>query len=248
MLETQGLTRTFGHLTAVDDVDLTVKRGTFHSIIGPNGAGKTTLFNLLSGALAPTKGTVKLGGQDITDAGPEQRVHYGLGRSFQISDVFDSLTVRENIRLAVQSLQYREVSTLDRLFRQTSAFRDIETRTQEVLEQTDLVDQSDTKAAALSYGDRRRLEISIVLATDPEVVLLDEPTAGMSKENTLETIETIQELLSEKTLMLVEHDIELVMELADTITVLHSGSVLADGTPEEIARNDEVNRVYLGGS
>ncbi|WP_096391287.1 ABC transporter ATP-binding protein [Halopenitus persicus] len=245
-LETRGLTRQFGQLVAVDEVDLTVEKDSFHCIIGPNGAGKTTLFNLLSGALSPTSGSITLNGRDITNTTPEQRVHYGLGRSFQISDVFTNLTVKENIRLGIQSRQYRDLGVVDKLFSPTSTFEDIERRTAEVLEQTHLMEYADTEASALSYGNKRRLEISIVLATDPEVVLLDEPTAGMSRENTMATIEMLQGILADKTLVLVEHDIDLVMELADRITVLHNGATLAVGSPNEIADSEEVNRVYLG--
>ena len=247
VLRTENLTRRFGELVAVDDVNLAVREGEFRSIIGPNGAGKTTLFNLVSGAMAPTEGRVVFAGEDVTGLGPHERVRRGMGRSFQISNVFGGLTVRENVRLAAQSVVEGTFGPYEALLKPTGGFPEVLARTDEVLSRIDLDDQAGTVADALAYGDRRRLEIGIVLATDPELVLLDEPTAGMSGDETRETIDLIREVLAEKTLVLVEHDIDLVMELSDTITVLHYGRILAEGTPEEIAASDEVQEAYLGG-
>lgn len=247
ILRTENLTRRFGELAAVDDVNLAVREGEFRSIIGPNGAGKTTLFNLVSGAMAPTEGRVVFAGQDVTGLAAHERVRRGMGRSFQISNVFGGLTVRENVRLAVQSVVADTFDPYEALLKPTGEFPDVQARTDEVLARIALDDQAGTVADALAYGDRRRLEIGIVLATDPELVLLDEPTAGMSGDETRETIDLIREVLAGKTLVLVEHDIDLVMALSDTITVLHYGRVLTEGTPEEIAASDEVQEAYLGG-
>lgn len=247
ILQTENLTKRFGELAAVDGVNLTVRAGEFRSIIGPNGAGKTTLFNLITGALAPTEGRVVFAGEDVTDLAPHDRVRRGIGRSFQISNVFGGLTVRENVRLAAQSTVDETFGPVESLLKPTREFPDVLARTDEVLARIDLDDQADAVADALAYGDRRRLEIGIVLATDPDLVLLDEPTAGMSGDETRETIDLVRDVLADKTLILVEHDIDLVMELSERITVLHYGRVLAEGTPDEIAASEEVQSAYLGG-
>jgi len=247
ILRTEGLVKTFGNFAAIDDVTVAVERGEFRSIIGPNGAGKTTFFNLISGALDVTDGAVYFDGEEITELPPEERIRRGMGRSFQISNIFGGLTVRENVRLAVQSLHREEYSLIESLFRPTGTYDGINDRTDEILERIDLVDVADLEAESLPYGDKRRLEIGVVLATEPELVLFDEPTAGMSPEETQNTIDLIEEVLVEQTLIIVEHDIELVMEISDTITVLHHGQVLAEGTPEEIAADQDVQDAYLGG-
>ncbi|WP_255169630.1 ABC transporter ATP-binding protein [Natrononativus amylolyticus] len=246
ILSTRGLTKRFGQFAAVDDVDLDVRRGEFRSIIGPNGAGKTTLFNLLSGALPATEGSVEFNGEDVTSLSPAERVRRGVGRSFQISNVFGGLTVRENVRLAAQAV-HDDYGFLESLFTPTDRFGTMNDRTDRVLEQIQLESVADVKADALAYGDRRRLEIGVVLATDPEIVLFDEPTAGMSVEETRATIDLIEEVLEEQTLLLIEHDIELVMTLSDRITVLNRGEILAEGPPDAIAANETVQEAYLGG-
>lgn len=247
ILHTDGLTKRFGELVAVDDVNLSVERGEFRSIIGPNGAGKTTTFNLISGALSPSEGTVWFNGENVTGLAAHDRVRRGMARSFQISNVFGGLTVRENVRLAAQSTFDRSFSPVDSFFKPTDEFPDVLGRADAVLDRIDLADQAETVANALAYGDRRRLEIGIVLATDPDLVLLDEPTAGMSGDETRETIALIEDVLADKTLVLVEHDIDLVMSLSDRITVLHYGQILAEGTPAEIAASEDVQDAYLGG-
>ena len=247
ILQTDGLVKEFGNFAAIDDVDVAVKRGEFRSIIGPNGAGKTTFFNLISGALDVTEGGVYFNGEDITDLPPQERIRRGMGRSFQISNIFGGLTVRENVRLAVQAHRREEYNFWESLFKPTSRYDDINDRTEEILGRIGLADDADVEADSLPYGDKRRLEIGVVLATEPELVLFDEPTAGMSPEETQSTIDLIEEVLVEQTLILVEHDIELVMEISDTITVLHHGQVLAEGTPEEIANDQDVQDAYLGG-
>jgi branched-chain amino acid transport system ATP-binding protein len=246
-LRTDGLTKQFSGFTAVDAVDLRVERGEFRSIIGPNGAGKTTLFNLISGAMTPTAGTITLLGTDVTDDSPAARVARGLGRSFQLTTVFAGLSVRENVRLASQAVTYDDLSPLRRLFGSPDDVGAVTERTASVLDRIGLAESAETQASALSYGDRRRLELGLVLATDPEVVLLDEPTAGMSGEETLATIDLIEDVLSEKTLVLVEHDVDLVMQLSDRITVLNGGRPITTGTPEEVADDEAVQRAYLGG-
>jgi branched-chain amino acid transport system ATP-binding protein len=247
ILRTEGLVKEFGNFAAIDDVNVAVERGEFRSVIGPNGAGKTTFFNLISGALDATEGTVYFDGDDVTDLPPQERIRLGMGRSFQISNVFGGLSVRENVRLAVQANKRESYSVRESLFKPTDRYDGINERTDEILERIDLDDIADEEADALPYGDKRRLEIGVVLATDPQLVLFDEPTAGMGPEETQNTIDLIEEVLVEQTLILVEHDIELVMEISDTITVLNHGQVLAEGTPEEIANDPDVQDAYLGG-
>jgi branched-chain amino acid transport system ATP-binding protein len=247
ILRTDGLCKEFGSFAAIDDVSISVERGEFRSIIGPNGAGKTTFFNLVSGAMDATDGTVYFDGEDVTGLPPEQRIRRGMARSFQISNVFGGLTVRENVRLAAQALHREEYGFLESLFRPTDRYDGINDEADRVLDRIGLAEAADTTAASLPYGDKRRLEIGVVLATDPDLVLFDEPTAGMSPEQTENTIELIEEALVDQTLLLVEHDIELVMDLSDAITVLHRGEVLAEGTPDDIADNPDVRDAYLGG-
>lgn len=247
LLETEGLTRQFGSLIAVDDVDLSVEAGEFRSVIGPNGAGKTTLFNLISGALAPTEGRVVFDGEDVTELSPDQRTRQGMARSFQISTVFSGLSVRENVRLAAQAAFDEGFSARESFLTPKDEFADVNERTEAVLERSELTERADELAKSLAYGDRRRLEIAIVLATDPDVILLDEPTAGMSAEETKATMDLIDEVLADRTLLLIEHDIDLVMRVSDRITVLHQGAILAEGTPEEVADDEDVHDAYLGG-
>ena len=247
ILRTENLTKRFGQFTATADIDLEIKRGEFRSIIGPNGAGKTTLFNLVTGALPVTDGHIYFDGEEITDLSPPERVRRGIGRSFQISNIFGGLTVRENVRLAAQSISRNEYNFIESLFKTTDQYDGMNERTDDVLNRIGLMQIADERANALAYGDKRRLEIGVVLATDPEIVLFDEPTAGMSVEETRKTIELIEEVLVDQTLLIIEHDIELVMELSDRITVLNHGEILAEGTPEEITEDQRVQDAYLGG-
>lgn len=247
VLRTDGLTKRFGEMAAVDHVDLVVEQGEFRSVIGPNGAGKTTLFNLITGALPVSDGTVEFRGEDITSLSPHERVRRGLGRSFQITNVFDGLTVRENVRLAAQSLFGEDISGRQAMFADKDGFEDVNRHTEEILERVGLADRAGEVAETLAYGDQRRLEIGIVLAYDPELVMLDEPTAGMSSEESRATIDLIEDVLAEKSLMLIEHDIDLVMSVSDRITVLTRGQELATGTPEEISTDADVREAYLGG-
>ncbi|WP_267639551.1 ABC transporter ATP-binding protein [Haloarchaeobius amylolyticus] len=246
VLETRELTRRFGELVATDDLSIEVQAGEFRSIIGPNGAGKTTLFNLVSGALYPSEGAVIFQGEDVSRLPPHKRVKKGIGRSFQITNVFGGLSVRENVRLAAQAT-VGERSPVQNLFGNKDSFPDLNERTDDVLSRVGLDGRGDERASAMAYGDRRRLEIGLVLATDPDLVMLDEPTAGMSADETRATMELIGDVLSDRTVLLIEHDIELVMNASDRITVLNRGSELATGAPEEVAENDEVQQAYLGG-
>jgi branched-chain amino acid transport system ATP-binding protein len=247
VLRTDGLSKKFGEFVAVGNIDMAVERGEFRSVIGPNGAGKTTLFNLISGAMTPTSGRIFLGGTDISHFSPDERVKRGLARSFQITTVFNGLTVRENVRLAAQSMALDDISRAELILADRNSIEHVNAVCDDVLGRINLTDQATTQASDLAYGDRRRLEIGLVLATNPEVVLLDEPTAGMSTEEMITIVELIKEVLADKTLILVEHDVELVMDISNKITVLHQGKVLANGTPEEISDDNEVQQAYLGG-
>jgi len=247
ILETHDLTKRFDELVAVDRVNLSVEAGEFRSVIGPNGAGKTTLFNTITGALRASEGEVVFDGEDVTALPSYERVRRGIGRSFQITNVFGGLSVLENVRLAAQSIPSREMSVGAQLFREKQRFEDVTARAERVLEDVGLAEHAETTASTLAYGDQRRLEIGLVLATDPEVVLLDEPTAGMGVEETEATMQLVDDVLAEQTLLLIEHDIDLVMDVSDKITVLNRGSVVTTGTPEAVANDEEVQAAYLGG-
>ena len=245
ILEAVGLRKQFGALVAVDDVSIQVRRNALHAIIGPNGAGKTTLFNLLSGNLKPTSGRVLFKGRDITREPVHRTIHFGIGRSFQITNIFPSLTVFENIRLAAQALGNDNL----KFWRSASHFKRYEERTWAVIEQVGLRERAHTAARTLPHGDQRKLELGVILAPDPEVLMLDEPTAGMASEQVPELIALIQSIQQSggKTIMLVEHNMNVVMNVSDTITVMHLGKVLAEGPPAAIAADKEVQTAYLGG-
>lgn len=245
IIETKNLTKNFGALAAVNDVSIRIKAGTLHAIIGPNGAGKTTFFNLLSGTLKPTSGKVFYKGMDLTGKPIHSMIHMGIGRSFQITNIFPNLTVYENIRLASQAMENSNL----RLLMDTTKMERCEARTAEVVEKVGLTSQTWLPARVLSHGDQRKLELGMILAPDPELLLLDEPTAGMATDQVPELIILIQEVQKSgtKTVILVEHNMNVVMSVSDRITVMHQGMVLAEGTPAEIAANHEVQTAYLGG-
>ena len=245
IFETVNLRKEFGALVAVDDVSIKVRRHSLHAIIGPNGAGKTTFFNLLSGNLEPTGGHVLFKGRDITHQPVHRTIHFGIGRSFQITNIFPNLTVFENIRLASQALGADNF----KFWRSASHFRQYEDRAWRVIERVGLLERAQMPARTLPHGDQRKLELGMILAPNPEVLLLDEPTAGMAAEQVPELIGLIQEIqkAGDKTVMLVEHNMNVVMRVSDTITVMYLGKVLAEGTPAEIAANREVQTAYLGG-
>jgi branched-chain amino acid transport system ATP-binding protein len=245
LLETHDLRKAFGALVAVDDVSIQVQAGTIHSIIGPNGAGKTTFFNLLSGNLEPTAGRVVYKGKDITRLPLHRSAHIGIGRSFQITNLFPNLTALENVRLACQALGKDNFSFL----RPAGHFKQYEQRAWAILQQVGLAERALMPARTLPHGDQRKLELGIILAADPELMLLDEPTAGMAAEQVPELMALIKEIQSSggKTVVLVEHNMNVVMSVSDRITVMHQGQVLAEGTPAEIAANETVQSAYLGG-
>ncbi len=244
IVETKRLRKEFGTLVAVANVSIKVKPNTIHSIIGPNGAGKTTFFNLLSGNLSPSQGRVFYKGKDITQLPLHRTAHLGIGRSFQITNIFPNLTVLENIRLACQALGRGNF----RFMRSHKKFQEFEERSWEVIHQVGLEKEALLPARTLPHGGQRKLELGIILAADPEVLLLDEPTAGMAAEQVPELIELIREVqrAGSKTVMLVEHNMNVVMSISDYITVMHQGQVLAEGTPAEIAANEVVQSAYLG--
>jgi branched-chain amino acid transport system ATP-binding protein len=244
ILETRKLRKEFGALVAVANVSIKVRANTLHSIIGPNGAGKTTFFNLLSGNIEPTSGRVIFKGRDITHLPLHRTAHLGIGRSFQITNIFPNLTVLENIRLACQALGRDNF----RLLRHYRHFRQYEERAWEVIRQVGLTGRALMPARTLPHGDQRKLELGMILAPDPEVLLLDEPTAGMAAEQVPKLMELIQHIqeAGDKTVMLVEHNMNVVMSVSDFITVMHQGQVLAEGTPAEITANEVVQSAYLG--
>ena len=245
LLETHNLRKAFGALVAVDDVSIQVQAGTIHSIIGPNGAGKTTFFNLLSGNLEPTAGRVIYKGKDITRLPLHRSAHIGIGRSFQITNLFPNLTALENVRLACQALGKDNF----RFLQAAGHFKRYEQRALAILQQVGLAERALMLARTLPHGDQRKLELGIILAADPELLLLDEPTAGMAAEQVPELMALIKEIQTSggKTVILVEHNMNVVMSISDRITVMHQGQVLAEGTPAEIAANEKVQSAYLGG-
>jgi len=240
LLESQGLTKVFGGLTAVNRVDFQVRRGELRSVIGPNGAGKTTFFNLLTGVLPPSSGRVLFKGRDITRLPAHAVSRLGIARSYQVTNIFGDLSVFENVRIAAQSrvTHYRCWGNADRL-------AEVNRRADEILGLLGLTAKRHVRGAELSHGEQRYLEIGIALAIDPDFLLLDEPTAGMSPEETQRTAAFVRQLAGHVTIVLVEHDMEVVMGISDRITVLNYGEVLAEGTPAEIRDNADVRRVYL---
>lgn len=241
MLETRGLTKTFGALAAVDQVDLEVPRGQLTSIIGPNGAGKSTLFNLISGQLQPDQGEIRFEGEPITGRPPYELLKKGIARSFQITNLFGGLTVAENLRLAAQAKTPRRwfLTSLDRLEKPLKIAA-------ELLDRFELAHLAAEEARHLSHGDQRRLEIAVCMASRPKLLMLDEPTQGMAREETKKTDELIRKLVGAVTVLLIEHDIELVMSISDKVVVMHQGRKIAEGAPETVRRDPEVQDAYLG--
>ncbi len=245
ILETKDLTINFGGHVAVDHVNFSVEPYHFKSIIGPNGAGKTTFFNLLSGQLKPTKGEVYWKGEDITKLPPMKRTRKGIGRSFQITNVFPNLTVLENVRLAVQS----QKGVRYNMFSHYLHFKDFEKRAMELLMTVLLEKKAHSIAKNLAHGEKRKLEIAMLLALETEILLLDEPTAGMSIEEVPAILEVIKLIKAkgDRTIVLIEHKMDMILDLSDSVTVLFNGRLLADGTPQEIMNNETVQSAYLGG-
>ena len=244
ILQVRGLSKHFGGLAAVDDVSLDVGIGELHAIIGPNGAGKTTLINVLSGDLSPSAGSVLFRGTEMARLAPEQRSRLGVGRSYQKVNIFPAFSALENCRLAAQS---REPRPLDWL-RDAMSYESVLENARRALAAVGLGNRAAVMAATLSHGEQRQLEIAMSLATDPKLLLLDEPLAGMGAEETLSMVKLIGELTKNHAILLVEHDMDAVFRLAQVLTVMVSGKILATGAPETVRANREVQRAYLGGT
>lgn len=241
ILETKSVVKSFGGLMAVSNASLVVEKGAMRALIGPNGAGKTTLLNLITGQLPVTSGQIFFKGADITRMGPDVISKKGIARTLQITSIFGGLTVYENIWAAVQSRK-----RFFNPFVRASKWRDVREKTDHMLELTGLQDKAHTISSELSYGEQRLLEIGIALSTEPELLLLDEPTAGLSTQESLILVRKIRDMIAGKTIILVEHDMGVVMDLAEKITVLYYGVILTEGTPQEIKDNEKVREVYLG--
>jgi branched-chain amino acid transport system ATP-binding protein len=242
VLSCQGLVKKFGGITATNKVSLDLRRGARHALIGPNGAGKTTLINLMTGVLDATEGSIVLEGQDITRLAPHQRVRRGMVRTFQINQLFASMTPLETLALVVS--QQRGLGS--RWWRSLGQDAAVAERAQQLLEQFHLAEVASQKTEHLAYGKRRLLEIAIALACEPRVLLLDEPVAGVPAGEREELLQTVAALPADVSVLLIEHDMDLVFSFADRMTVLVNGGVLTEGTPDEIAANPDVKAVYLG--
>jgi branched-chain amino acid transport system ATP-binding protein len=244
ILETRGLTKEFKGFVAVDNVNLSVRRGSIHALIGPNGAGKTTTFNLLTKFLPVTAGTILFNGQDITRDKPADVARRGIIRSFQISAVFPNLTVLENVRVALQ----RSLKTSFHFWRSERSLDVLNQRAMDLLERVDLAKFARLHAGELAYGRKRTLEIATTLAMDPELMLLDEPTAGMGHEDVDRVKELIREVAVGRTVLMVEHNMSVVADISSTITVMQRGAVLAEGSYADVSRNPQVIEAYMGTS
>jgi len=243
ILRTEKLTKAFGGLIAVNNLDLTIPEGEVRAIIGPNGAGKSTLLLMIIGMLKPTEGKIFFKDKDITGLPPYKVFRLGISATFQTSNIFPNLSVYENIWIAAQSRCKGKMNPLIHHRR----LKDVENRVEEILKRLNLKDLAEEPAGKLSHGDQRVLEVGLALATDPDLLLLDEPTSGMSPKEAAEMAKLIKELSKEVSIVLVEHNMDVVMRVADKITVLDKGKILAEGTPKMISDNRRVQEVYLGG-
>jgi branched-chain amino acid transport system ATP-binding protein len=244
LVRTERLTKAFGALTAVNEVTLDVEEGVLHSVIGPNGAGKTTFFNLLTGQLQPTSGRIIFDGRDIAGTSPHEIAHLGIARSFQRTSIFPTLSILDNVWLAVFA---RQKSWRGLAWRRADRYPELTRRATEVLEEVGLGDKAGQPARAISHGEQRQLELAIALAAAPRLLLLDEPAAGLSPDETQKMVTLVRKLKGRYAVILIEHKIDVVMTMSDRISVMHFGSVIAEGTPAEIQQNAEVRRAYLGG-
>ena len=242
ILEARELTKQFRGFTAVDKVSISVRRGSIHALIGPNGAGKTTFFNLLTKFLPPTSGSIVYNGHDITRERPAQTARRGVIRSFQISAVFPHLTVMENVRVALQ----RKLGTSFHFWKSDRTLNHLNERAMELLAEVDLESFADIETVELPYGRKRALEIATTLAVDPELMLLDEPTQGMGHEDVGRVVELIRKVAKNRTVLMVEHNMSVISNLSDQITVLARGTVLAEGPYEEVSKNPLVLEAYVG--
>ncbi len=242
LLRVENATMSFDGFIAINDVSINVEKGQLACIIGPNGAGKSTLFNLITGHLTPTEGKVYFHDQDITGKAPHTICQFGMGRSFQRTNIFPRLSVFENVQVAVLSHTRKTLNFL------TPTRNLVQAETYALLEDVGLVDEAHSTSGTLSYGFQKQLELGITLASDPEILLLDEPTAGMSPQETTNSIALIERITRERglTLLFTEHDMDVVFSVAEKITVLHQGAVLAEGAPDEVKDNPDVQRIYLG--
>ena len=242
VLKVEGLSKRFGGVYSLEDVSFSVSGGERLAIIGPNGAGKTTLFNVLAGQLSATRGRVYLFGQEITNIAPNRRARLGMARSFQISNLFFNLTVLDNTLLAIQGRRARSFQ----MFRSIETYGDMFAKAKKLLSTTDLWDKRDDLVRNMSHGEQRNLEIVLSLASEPKVLLLDEPTAGLTEAESANIFKVVSGLGSDTTVLFVAHDMDLVLNVADRIIVLHYGHTIAEGTPEEIQANPKVKEVYMG--
>jgi branched-chain amino acid transport system ATP-binding protein len=244
LVRTEFLTKSFGALTAVNSVTLEVAEGSLHSVIGPNGAGKTTLFNLLTGQQTPTSGRIIFDGRDIAGTPPHRITHLGIARSFQRTSIFPTLSIVDNVWLAAFA---RQESWRGLAWRRADGYPELTRRALDVLREVGLGDKARLPAREISHGEQRQLELAIALAAAPRLLLLDEPAAGLSSDETQKMVALVQKLKGRYTILLIEHKIDVVMSMSDRISVMHFGSVIAEGSPVEIRRNAEVRRAYLGG-
>ncbi|MBN2031739.1 MAG: ABC transporter ATP-binding protein [Deltaproteobacteria bacterium] len=242
ILQVRNVYKDFSGLKVLTGVDFKVKENEKHAVIGPNGAGKTTLFNIISGKYKPSSGSIIFKGEDISGRSPHVLTRMKVSRSFQITNVFQELNVLENVRAGVRcdhGLRYHFLKT-------PGSIAEVNKKTEEILTLVGLAEVKQTLARELSYGQQRALEIAVTLSTEPELILLDEPTAGMTREETGEAIKMIDKVTASKTLIIIEHDMDVVFSLADTVSVLHNGSILISGSPEQIRNDQRVKDAYLG--
>lgn len=243
ILKTENLEKKFGGIIVANNINFSMSAGEVRCLIGPNGAGKTTFFNLITGLIRPSKGFVYFMGRNISNFPSYKVARLGIARSFQLSNIYKSLSVTENIRIAAQ----REVETFNP-FVSSRTLNGIDTKVMKMLDRFHLTSKRDSQASNLSHGEKRRLELGITLACDPKLLLLDEPVAGLSTAETEELVPIIKDISSKNvSILIIEHDMKFVRKIADTITVLHRGEILAEGGPEEIEKSEDVKKIYLGG-
>jgi len=245
LVKTERLTKTFGALTAVNDVSIAIEERSLHSVIGPNGAGKTTFFNLLTGQHVPTSGRIVFDGRDIAGTPPHGVAHLGIARSFQRTSIFPTLSILDNVWLSAFA---RQDSWRGLAWRRADRYPELTQRALEVLGEVGLGEKAGRPAREISHGEQRQLELAIAMAATPRLLLLDEPAAGLSPDETQKMVALVRKLKGRYTIILIEHKIDVVMTMSDRISVMHFGSVIAEGSPAEIQRNPEVRRAYLGGA